>query len=244
MIGPLTRVSARILPLLSGAFVSSDGQLRKSARILSRTKRNDMLFFHHVARWFRDDGDVKLRLNYPELREDSVIFDLGGYKGQFASDIFAKYGSEVYVFEPFQTFFQGLQERFRANYHIRVFGFGLAGRDETQRIYFHDDGTSVFRPSTNFQVIRIRRFSSFVQEHDIATIDLLKVNIEGSEYDLLDDIIGAGLQHRIRNIQVQFHRDIVHAYERMEDIKQTLRMSHNLTYEYPFVWENYRLKSS
>ena len=33
-----------------------------------------------VERWFADDGDNTLRLNYP-LDENSVVFDVGAYKG-------------------------------------------------------------------------------------------------------------------------------------------------------------------
>ena len=228
---------------MSRVLVSDEGRLHRAARVLPRALQTELLFAHQVARWFRDEGDATHRLHYPELGKDSLVFDLGGYKGQFASDIFSKYCCAVYVFEPFESFAAGIQERFRLNERIAVFPFGLGGRDETRRIYFHDDGTSVFRPSSAYEEITIRRFSTFVRERDIARIDLLKINIEGSEYDLLDDIIQSGLQHRIRNIQVQFHRDIERAQDRMTAIQLSLLETHDLTYAYPFVWENYRLRA-
>ena len=36
-------------------------------------------FYIEVRRWFKDQGDSKLRLNYPKLNKDSIVFDVGGY---------------------------------------------------------------------------------------------------------------------------------------------------------------------
>ena len=41
----------------------------------------------------KDDAE-KLRLDY-NLNENSVVFDLGGYEVQWASDIFSKYLSSI-----------------------------------------------------------------------------------------------------------------------------------------------------
>ena len=49
--------------------------------------------------WVRDNGDHTLRLDY-DLNEDSIVFDVGGYRGDFTSAIFNKYNCNVYVFEP------------------------------------------------------------------------------------------------------------------------------------------------
>lgn len=38
--------------------------------------------------WFRDQGDSTLRLDY-DLNADSLVVDVGGYLGQWSSDIFA-----------------------------------------------------------------------------------------------------------------------------------------------------------
>jgi hypothetical protein len=118
----------------------------------------------------------------------------------------------------------------------------LGAADERHKLFYNDDGTSMFRQSNRSESIEIRKFQRFVEDNHISWIDLLKVNIEGSEYDLLESIIGGGLQVRIANIQVQFHRDIPDSYRRMSRIKQALLETHELTYQYEYVWENYRLK--
>ena len=37
------------------------------------------------SRWFKDKGDKTLRLEYPLLDSNSIVFDVGGYVGDFAN---------------------------------------------------------------------------------------------------------------------------------------------------------------
>jgi FkbM family methyltransferase len=238
----LARLERRSRVRLLSFLLVSAGKLRRPARWLNQATQDDMIFQHNVAKWFRDHGDATLRVTYPELNESSVVLDLGGYKGQFAADIYSRYCCRVFVFEPFSGFFNVLQERFRGNDQIHLFDFGLGPADEFKTIFYQDDATSIFRETKNYERIHIKCFATFLAENGIDAVDLMKINIEGSEYDLLEHIISNDLQKRIRNIQVQFHRDIDHAYERMSLIKDSLLKTHFLTYDYPFVWENYRLR--
>ncbi|MBA7576805.1 hypothetical protein ES708_18647 [subsurface metagenome] len=42
-----------------------------------------------VVQWFEIKGDETLRLDY-NLDKNSIVFDIGGYKGQWSSEIFSK----------------------------------------------------------------------------------------------------------------------------------------------------------
>ena len=220
-----------------------DGTLRLPPSILSSSIRDDIVFAKSVSRWFRDRGDTQLRLNYPDLTSESVVFDLGGYRGQFASDIHSRYRSEVFVFEPYGPFFQNLSQRFSGNPRIHVFPFALGSRDESQKLFFDDDATSLYRETGRSEVIQIKNFESFVRAHSIESIDLIKINIEGAEYDFLEGVISKGLQPMLRNIQVQFHKDVRNARQRMLAIREALLKTHRLTYSYEFVWDNYQLRA-
>src|SRR5438128_100809 len=78
-----------------------------------------------LASWFKSQGDRTYRLDYA-LSEQSVVFDLGGFEGQWASDIFAMYMPRIYVFEPVPSFVAKIKHRFRNNPKITVHPFGLA----------------------------------------------------------------------------------------------------------------------
>ncbi|HVP08373.1 MAG TPA: FkbM family methyltransferase [Burkholderiales bacterium] len=195
-----------------------------------------------VAKWRAAQGDATLRLDY-ELSERSTVFDLGGYQGQWASDIHAMYGCRVYVFEPVPAFAEQIARRFRRNPRIRVFPFGLAARSETVRLGLAQDATSTFKPGAESVEARLVGISEFLRSEGVGTIDLMKINIEGGEYDLLEHLLDEGLIARIGNLQVQFHDFVPDAEARMAAIQQRLARSHAPTYQFPFVWENWRLRT-
>lgn len=78
--------------------------------------------------------------------------------------------------------------------------------------------------------------------NNINTIDLMKINIEGGEYELIEHFIEKEFIKEIRDIQVQFHGFVPDAGVRMKKIQEELKKTHFLTYQYEFVWENWRRK--
>jgi hypothetical protein len=88
-----------------------------------------------VRPWFAEDGDYTYRLNYDSLDKNSIVVDLGGYKGQWASDIFSKYQSRVFVFEPVAAYFNFIKDRFKANPNISVFQLALGNRNISSEIF-------------------------------------------------------------------------------------------------------------
>lgn len=191
--------------------------------------------------WIRDNGDLTHRLNY-NLNSHSTVIDAGGYKGEWADKINQLYGCKVYIFEPVERYYFQIEERFSDNTDIKVFKKGVSNSNEKIRIFDSEDSSSVYWGEGNSEEIELVNFSTFLSEEGIDSVDLLKVNIEGGEYDLLEGIINKGDQFRIKNIQVQFHRFVKGCVERRLKIRETLSKTHMLTYDYEFIWENWQLK--
>ncbi|MCJ7575557.1 MAG: FkbM family methyltransferase [Dehalococcoidia bacterium] len=198
---------------------------------------------NRLIRWFRDNGDKTLRLNY-DLDGNSLVFDMGGYEGQWASDIFSKYCCTIHVFEPVIEFADKIEKRFSRNRKIFVHKFGLSNGSKKAAIALAQDGSSLFRQGKQTREISLVRAVDFLRENNIQNIELMKINIEGGEYDLLDHLIDTGFVRHIKNIQVQFHDFVPNAELRMTGIQQRLQETHALTYQYSFVWENWRLKDN
>ncbi len=196
-----------------------------------------------VIQWFRDNGDKRLRLNY-DLDENSLVFDVGGYEGQWASDIFSKYCCTIHVFEPVTEFADKIERRFSKNSKILVHKFGLSNHSKKGSILLAQDGSSLFRQGKEMVEVALVGAEDFMRESSIQNIDLMKINIEGGEYDLLDHLLNCGFIRKITNIQVQFHDFVPNAEQRMRRIQQRLQETHSLTYQYLFVWENWRLKDN
>lgn len=193
-----------------------------------------------VAKFKEDNKKNNLMLNY-DLDENSLVFDVGGYKGQGASDLFSMYLSTIYIFEPRTEYAESIEKRFKKNNKIKVFNFGLSNKKSDDYIYINDDGSTLFLENKQKEKIKLESISDFIKNNNIKKIDLLKLNIEGGEYEVLDDLINSDLFKIIKNIQVQFHNFFPDAKKKMLDIHKELRKTHQSTYQYEFVMENWQI---
>lgn len=192
-----------------------------------------------MRRWKIDAGDKKLRVEYA-LNRDSTVLDLGGFEGNWAGEIHERYGCQVLVFEPVQEYAEAIAQRFRGNSQIQIFPYGLAGSTRRERIGLCSDSSSMFITAEQTQEIELVDAAEWFSQHPIADIALMKVNIEGGEYELLERLIETGLVKKIRDIQVQFHDFSPDSLARMEAIQRALQATHTPTWQYQFVWENWR----
>lgn len=193
--------------------------------------------------WVRDKGDETKRLNY-QLNKGSVVFDLGGYKGDFAEDVYSRYNCSVFLFEPAKEFYDISEKRFANNPKVQCFNFGLSDINKEVFISDEDDGSSLVKGNTanNLEKVQVKRFDETQRAINVGKIDLLKINIEGGEYDVLPHLIKENIIQNIDNIQVQFHNFIDNAEQMREKIRADLAKTHDEVWCYPFVWESWTLK--
>ena len=194
--------------------------------------------------WFKVYGDKTLRLNY-DLSENSIVFDLGGYKGNFAQEIYDKYLCEIHVFEPVESFHKIIDNKFKNVPKVTAYPFGLANEDKELSISDDEDASSVFIETESSKKIQLKSIVQFIKSHNITSVDLIKINIEGGEYEVLESLLDEGIISVFKNLQIQFHDFIVdNAEERMENIQKQLAKTHEITYQYKFVWENWKVKEN
>jgi FkbM family methyltransferase len=206
--------------------------------LLFAEKFDESSFSVFYKKWREIDGDSTLRLNY-ELDSKSLVVDLGGYKGQWASDIYSKYQCNILIFEPVQYFFENIQKRFSKNSNIKVYQFGLSDKSGAFEFSIDSDSTSQFIKNNNTETCEVREAVGFFLDQRIEYIDLMKINIEGAEYDLLEHFIETGFIEKINNLQVQFHSFVPNASARMNHIRERLKCTHTPTYQYEFIWEGW-----
>jgi FkbM family methyltransferase len=195
-----------------------------------------------LKKWWNDGGDYALRFNY-DLNEHSIVIDLGGYEGQWASDLFSRYRCEIYIFEPVDAFYENISKRFECNQSIKTYKYGLGGKNCVEKIYIAAEGSSVYKGEGNSESIKIVDTKEWIDGNlaKNCTIDLMKINIEGGEYDLLERLIETNMISRIKNIQVQFHDVGSDSLSRMLAIQTSLLKTHSNIFNYKFVWESYEL---
>ncbi len=192
-----------------------------------------------VRDWKKSGGEARRYEYY--LNENSVVVDLGGYEGEWASNLFSMYAPTVYVFEPIKSFFTKIEKRFSKNQKIHVYQYGLSGKNTEVELSVDANESSQFKNGTLTERVRLVKATDFFKQNGIEHIDLMKMNIEGGEYDLLEHLIETGYIKKIKDIQIQFHDFFPSARERMNKIQNDLSKTHHTTYQSEFIWENWEL---
>jgi len=212
---------------------------RQKLRVIYNTKTRSRFL------WNLRDGDNSLTLKYP-LNQNSVVFDVGAYKGVFTKKIFKKFNCKVYAFEPLKIYFEELSNYFENNKdNVKIFNFGLLDKDTVVNFSNIDGASSIYSRAEGklSSRVQMKSFIKFVNENHIKNIDLVYMNIEGSEYQLMNQIIDTGYISNINFIQIQFHNFVDNSKENRKYIREKLSETHECIFNFPFVWESWKLKS-
>lgn len=192
-----------------------------------------------VDRWFEDNGNVVHRLGH-DLNEDSIVFEVGGYRGDGTQALFDRYGCTIHTFEPVYESYKALSERFEGNSKVSCYPWGVGDESRKTNMSINEDGSSMLGRGATVAVVDL---ASALASAGVDRVNLIDINIEGAEYDLLDYMLDTGLVGKFDNIQIQFHDFFKGAGSRMLNIQDRLSKTHGLTYQYTFCYENWKNKS-
>jgi FkbM family methyltransferase len=144
------------------------------------------------------------------LGADSIVYSLGiGTEITFDLSLIAAYGVTVHAFDPTPGAIEYVQKR-QLPSRYRWHAVGIGRYDGEARFFppvnpAHISHSLLHRAATSDTAIQveIRRLSTVMRDLGHTRLDVLKMDIEGAEYDVLDDIIEQRLT--IRQILVEFH---------------------------------------
>jgi FkbM family methyltransferase len=187
------------------------------------------------SKWYLDNGDNTLRIDYPEINQKSVVVDIGARHGSWADQIRKKYSPNIFCFEVVSSFCEELSSK-----GYTVFQNAVYNREGKIKIGIDGDEGSIYHTNNTFEVESIQANKIFEMIKS-DTIDLIKINVEGAEYSILEDLIKSNTISKIKNLQIQFHLIENHETQYYNIVKD-LEKTHNLTWRYPFVWENWKMK--
>lgn len=151
---------------------------------------------------------------FPQCLESDTgaILDIGANIGCTALLLRSKFPkTTIYAFEPSQETFKYLQANAGSLPGVHVFNFGLFDRDSEQNLYLgnlssvtNTIGRSA-RNSSRFEVVKLKRVSTFLVEQDIQYITLIKLATEGAELPILRDL--EPWLKRIDAIAIKYHSE-------------------------------------
>lgn len=197
----------------------------------------------NYKKWVDDFGDEKLKFDY-DLTKDSIIFELGAFKGGMLNKLNNMFGSKIYAFEPSFEFYTLLKNNFQQD-NIYLFQNGVSSKNEKKKLIISNDGSYIKRfgrKNLNYEIVNLIKLSEFIKNNHIENIDLININIEGSEYVVLDELIKSSSIKKIEHLQIQFHRNVIFYRIKRYLITKKLKKTHNKIWCYDFIWERWDLK--
>lgn len=195
------------------------------------------------AHWLRDHGEERLRYSYP-LHRESIVLDVGGYRGTFAKQLIAQYGARVYIVEPVPEYANEIRATLAQVKGWHLIEGALSTTEGETDFVLAKDATSSEICNPNAPAFKVRTFEMerLLVSLGLTEVTLLKLNIEGAEFPLLRHMIERDLVCRFEHIQVQFHCDFPEAKAEYRRIARLLRRTHTCKWRYPFVWESWSRK--
>jgi FkbM family methyltransferase len=188
------------------------------------------------TQWRSENGDHTYRINY-NLNSESIVVDLGARHGDWSDLIKNKYSSKIYCFEVVPEFCNQLIAK-----GYNTFCVAVSNKKGKIKLGVFESEASIFYDNSDFESDAISASEIFdMIGHE--NIDLMKINVEGAEYPILNNIIDNGVIYKIKNLQVQFHL-FDNENNQYDSLAKKLSETHELTWRFPFVWENWVLKTN
>lgn len=157
-----------------------------------RTATSDMMIIHEILLKKDYAGEYWLPL---EINPE-VILDIGGNIGITSVYLANRFpNAKIYTFEPLPQNFEILKKNTELYDNIEVFNVGLGQEDGSFDIFMSEDsenfgGASLYAEAggvdtTQKITCQVRNANKMLEEIGVKSVDLIKIDTEGAEYDIL-----------------------------------------------------------
>ena len=147
-------------------------------------------------------GDQAWVISPERLPEEPLVYSLGLSENlSFDLGMIQQYGATVHGFDPTKE-----SQRFVAKSHLptdfHYYPLAVAGHDGQLDLY-ERMGKGGRKKGACFLRASCKKISSLIQELEHSRLDILKIDVEGSEYPILEDVCLKGIP--VSQIAVEFH---------------------------------------
>lgn len=147
------------------------------------------------------------------LNAQSNVFSFGaGTDISFEEQLIERYGCTVNLFDPTPQAVEFVVPRARKQPHLRFFPIGIYSRDAIVRFYKADEpgsgslSTENLRKGKAFLDAPVRRLLSIMRSKDLSRLDYLKLDVEGAEYGVIDDLLFSGVI--VKQMAIEFDQPV------------------------------------
>jgi len=168
----------------------------------------DSLYCKDVPTKQRFGTDCQWYVDTKNLRADSIVYSFGvGTTISFERELISQFGCEIFLYDPSPIGVRTMQLPENHLDGIHFSPVGLSGRSGFYAFNVRrpEEGSFSLIPSNNENCVELecRDLSTLMHENGHAYIDLLKMDIEGAEYDVIEHICDNRLD--IRQLCLEFH---------------------------------------
>ncbi len=140
------------------------------------------------------------------LSSRSVVVDAGAHRGEFSRSLIAQFGCKCYLIEANPLL---VEELCRENIFSGVLSAALAGADGRARFFSRQNSEAsgiipTALPSVAEADVSVVSLEALMKHFKLDHIDVLKLDIEGSEFDLLEKTPESALAD-LEQVCVEFH---------------------------------------
>lgn len=150
----------------------------------------------------------KASVDFP-LNEESVVLEVGGFRGRWAWEIAKRFNPHLYIYEPQTDIGRALREQIDPLFpKAQVVNYGLGVESGVFRMKeMGTDGCSFLPGESVRGTIGQGMMVEIGEElaHFDCEIDLMLMNIEGYEFKLIPYMLERGLFAKIKYFMCQFH---------------------------------------
>jgi len=144
------------------------------------------------------------------ISKESIVYSFGvGEDISFDKEMIRQFGCTVCAFDPTPKSIEWLNKQDLPQNFI-FFNYGLAQYDGVIKFYppdntDHISHTIVYKETTKNKAIEVevRKLTTLLKLSEHRKIDILKLDIEGAEYEVIEDIINSDIE--IEQILIEFH---------------------------------------
>ena len=166
-------------------------------KVFYRTGSSDMSLIYEILLKSKEKSEYF----FPKQINPKVILDIGGNIGIasiYLASIFPE--ATIYTFEPLHENFKILKKNTQQYTNIKIFNIGLGSKNGDFKVYLSDNpdnfGGASFYPEIGGNKVEsyikceVKNINEILKELYVNSIDLIKIDTEGAEYDILYTLKG------------------------------------------------------
>lgn len=194
--------------------------------------------FTEESKWFVLNRE---KLKYQmSLKEDGLVLDFGGYMGDFSAKLL-KINPKLQckVYEPVTHFANFCQNRFKDNGNVEIIISGVSSDGRSLKMIIDGPRTKI-DSNTNLESFKSVSINSIFD--NLEEIELVKMNIEGMEYECLEALESNNTLKKVKYLLIQFHNFNSDSEKDYESAIKTIEKSHTSVFKYKWLWELFKIK--